>query len=220
MDRPPPPQFWGSQREEEAFSASVPLGCSGSRIEGFIGVGRGGPLLGLDSTLSASSCFVSERARAAARGWQAAVAGARFQRTPGRGMPGRTATGPCHTLFCLTEQAVFEAVHDGVPARVDDVGGDADGAPTVLGVGAVHDSADLGRRALLAADDADAEVGQPDGGEFGVVFRQRLAESAVEGVDGAIPSATVRISSPSTRSFSVASVIASGSPPRFSTMTR
>ena len=70
-------------------------------------------------------------------------------------------------LFGLSQQAVFQAVHNGVPGGVNDVGGDADGTPTVLGVGAVHDGADFGRRAFLAADDADFEVGQADGASSG-----------------------------------------------------
>src|SRR4051794_24607317 len=58
----------------------------------------------------------------------------------------------------VQRELVLEGVDQGEPARLDDVLGDADGAPDVVGVLALDDHADPGGGAGAGVDDADLVI--------------------------------------------------------------
>src|SRR5206468_2677317 len=89
------------------------------------------------------------------------------------------------------KQVIFISVDQCLPACIDHIGGDADGAEGFggsvgFGATAFDHYADLGGRLVAGVDDADLVVRQVYIVERGVMFDERLAERAIEGVDRAV----------------------------------
>src|SRR4029453_17634369 len=74
------------------------------------------------------------------------------------------------------EEAVVDAVGEGLPGGGDDVVGDADGGPFGVGVGGGDQDAGDGAGAGAAVEDADLVVDQADVLELGVAGGQGAAE--------------------------------------------
>ncbi len=73
------------------------------------------------------------------------------------------------TALLFPGEPVFEAVHKGEPACLDDVIGDSDRAPTLVTVGAGNKHACLCRCAVVAIDDAHFIILQPHIGDSGIM---------------------------------------------------
>src|ERR1051326_4540729 len=79
----------------------------------------------------------------------------------------------------IHEQLVLHAVHESLPACLDDIFADADRPPLILAVSRFDQHARLRGGAFLAADDAHLVIGQPQCLERGIRIDQRGAEGVV-----------------------------------------
>src|SRR3954452_5642432 len=105
------------------------------------------------------------------------------RRSPGAAEPDRAPAGVVHAA---RQHAGLERVHEGVPAGLDDVLADADGAPGVRAVRGVEQHARHGARRLLLVEDADLVVDELDVGEVRIGLRDGRAQGGVKRVHGAV----------------------------------
>src|ERR687895_2999583 len=85
------------------------------------------------------------------------------------------------------QHAPLERVHEGLPARLDDVLGDADRAPGVGAVAGVEQHARDRSRALPLVENAHLEVHELDVAQVRVALADGVAQRLVERVDRAVP---------------------------------
>ena len=83
-------------------------------------------------------------------------------------------------------QFVLDTVHQGLPARLDDVFGDADGTPGFFLVTGFQEHLDPRGCTLAPLHDSNLEVDQVHLADLGVEFRQGLSKGVVEGVHRAV----------------------------------
>src|SRR5215210_271909 len=86
----------------------------------------------------------------------------------------------------LAVDAVLEAVHERLPARLYDVLADADGSPDALAVRGVYEDAGRGGCRAVLVEDADLVVGEVYLPELRVVGAYGLPERPVQRVHGAV----------------------------------
>src|SRR6185503_11039675 len=86
----------------------------------------------------------------------------------------------------VAAQLVLNRVHQGLPGGLDDVVGDADRAPGLVAVARGDEHPCLGRGAFGLLEDAHLVVEELHAAEVWIELFQRLAESVVESVDGAV----------------------------------
>src|SRR5262245_7586953 len=106
---------------------------------------------------------------------------------PRRSAPVRALAATTAALAsALLVELELQAVDQGLPARLDDVRRDTDGAPVLVLVARLDQHPDQASRALGAAEDADLVVVEADLGDLRVELADRLPQRLVEGVHRAV----------------------------------
>src|SRR3954452_10403740 len=145
------------------------------------------------STAASSSGPMTGRARGTASSADRVMSPRRHGRRRARARPSRRSPGaaepdraPARVVHAARQHAGLERVHEGVPARLDDVLADADRAPGVRAVGGVEEHPGHRRGGLLLIEDADLVVDELDVGEVGIGLRDGRTERGVERVHRAV----------------------------------
>ena len=120
---------------------------------------------------------------------------------------------------CAVQHAVLDRVDQRLPAGLDDVLADADGAPDLVAVAGVEQHARHGAGALVLVEDAHLVVDELDVGQLRILPRDRLAQRGVERVDRAVALGGAHEALAVDCTLMVASATALPSA-RFSTITR